>query len=432
MQKQKGISTLTGIIIIVIIVVVAIGGVFAYQYFTKSKTPTTETAGYFEIKELGLKFKITEDLKDLVYLIKDYSKETNNRSILFSTKSLVATGGTYCSISEAPLGAITWQTTLGSPGEIKVSYLIESDNLYVSYMGPQAPCSDVKAIQDLQTKQIESFRAALKTIVATKTQTDQTAGWKTYTNTQYGFEIKYPSDFTTSVSNCSQYKDSGEKISVSDAVKIENKASGMYVLICNFLTNYNQISKQDSANPVVINNHNAYSDKFIIRGGGRAYYYIDNGNSSLFIDTFWAYPNNSTNDNDLKQGEAIINSIISTFKFTNVVNENTGLPVIDSISPQSGPVGTVIEVRGKNLLGFEGDRNLWVKNSQGIQGIVYGDLVSTTSYIKATLSSPLCQTDESYRGLPCASWLELTPGVYKIYANPWGNKTNEVLFTITK
>jgi hypothetical protein len=38
---QKQIQTLVGIIIIVAVAVVAFGGVFAYQYFVKSQTPTT-------------------------------------------------------------------------------------------------------------------------------------------------------------------------------------------------------------------------------------------------------------------------------------------------------------------------------------------------------------------------------------------------------
>ncbi len=38
MQNQKGISTLTGIVIIIIAAVVILGGVFAYQYFATQKT----------------------------------------------------------------------------------------------------------------------------------------------------------------------------------------------------------------------------------------------------------------------------------------------------------------------------------------------------------------------------------------------------------
>jgi hypothetical protein len=39
MQKEKGISTLIGIIIIVVAALVLFGGVFAYQYFVKSQIP---------------------------------------------------------------------------------------------------------------------------------------------------------------------------------------------------------------------------------------------------------------------------------------------------------------------------------------------------------------------------------------------------------
>ena len=132
-----------------------------YSIFTGS-TPT-QTNNYFEIKELGLKFKITDDIKDLTYSA--VANMTNSdSSVLFSTKSLEAAGGIYCAASMAPLGVLDKKTTLEAPGEINVSYLIESNNLYVSYMGPQATCSNVKSVQDLQTNQIKSLREALKTI----------------------------------------------------------------------------------------------------------------------------------------------------------------------------------------------------------------------------------------------------------------------------
>jgi len=42
MQKQKGVSTLVGIIIIVVVAVVLFGGVFAYQYFTAQTQPVVQ------------------------------------------------------------------------------------------------------------------------------------------------------------------------------------------------------------------------------------------------------------------------------------------------------------------------------------------------------------------------------------------------------
>jgi hypothetical protein len=41
MQKQKGISTLVGVIIIIAVAIILFGSIFAYQYFAKSQIPIT-------------------------------------------------------------------------------------------------------------------------------------------------------------------------------------------------------------------------------------------------------------------------------------------------------------------------------------------------------------------------------------------------------
>lgn len=109
----------------------------------------------------------------------------------------------------------------------------------------------------------------------------------------------------------------------------------------------------------------------------------------------------------------------------------TNLPVITSLSRYSGPIGTKIEIHGCNFSGFEGDLNAWIENNnQGVRGILYGEAGSTSKLIKVTLTSPLCQKDNSYSGLPCDAWLTLTPGVYEIYTTPLGEKSNELTFTV--
>ena len=111
-------------------------------------------------------------------------------------------------------------------------------------------------------------------------------------------------------------------------------------------------------------------------------------------------------------------------------DEPEGAPVIASLSSYSGPVGAKIEIRGCNFSGFEGNLNVYIENSSGIKGIIYGESDSNNNLIKLTLPPSLCQIDTSYSGLPCPAFLDLLPGVYKIYVTPWGKKSNEVIFTV--
>jgi hypothetical protein len=116
---------------------------------------------------------------------------------------------------------------------------------------------------------------------------------------------------------------------------------------------------------------------------------------------------------------------------TTCKDESEGAPVITSLSTDYGPVGTSIEIKGCNFSGFEGDKNAWIENSQGIKGPIYGEVGSTNKLLKIILKSPICQKDNSYSGLPCDAWLTLAPGTYKIYTEPWGKKSYEAIFSIT-
>ncbi|MEK7562748.1 MAG: hypothetical protein AAB509_03665 [Patescibacteria group bacterium] len=71
MQKQKGISTLIGIIIIVAVAIVAFGGIFVYQYFTVKPQPdiqTAETAGWktYTNTKYTFEIKYPDDFKGSV------------------------------------------------------------------------------------------------------------------------------------------------------------------------------------------------------------------------------------------------------------------------------------------------------------------------------------------------------------------------------
>lgn len=112
------------------------------------------------------------------------------------------------------------------------------------------------------------------------------------------------------------------------------------------------------------------------------------------------------------------------------VDELEGTPVITSISTNSGTVDTKIVIKGCNLSGFEWDKNVWIENNQGIKWIIYSETWSTSNLLNITLKSQLCQSDTSYSGLACDSWLTLVPGDYKIYVNPWWKQSNIIDFTV--
>ena len=89
-------------------------------------------------------------------------------------------------------------------------------------------------------------------------------------------------------------------------------------------------------------------------------------------------------------------------------------------------------VSGKNLSGFEGDKNVWIENTAtGVKGIIRGDQTSSATKITFTLADKYCTADTSYSGAACPSYLTITPGNYVLYANPWGVTSNSVTLVVT-
>lgn len=120
----------------------------------------------------------------------------------------------------------------------------------------------------------------------------------------------------------------------------------------------------------------------------------------------------------------------------NSQTEDDKNPVIYSVTPTSGPVGTKITIKGKNLNGFEGDLNARIatefNTADYSSGIMYGERTGSTDTIVTVIKSPLCKKDNSYSGLPCEEYFYVTPGVYNISVKPWGKESNSVSFTVTK
>lgn len=126
-------------------------------------------------------------------------------------------------------------------------------------------------------------------------------------------------------------------------------------------------------------------------------------------------------------------TFIAVDKNNNIGRINTSVavgssqPAIINIVPGSMAfTGTTITVNGTNLCGFESDKNLWIENSVGQKGVIYGLNGSTCNTIKFVLADKYCTTDNSYSGLPCSSYLSIVPGTYNIFAQPWGTVSNKV------
>lgn len=128
----------------------------------------------------------------------------------------------------------------------------------------------------------------------------------------------------------------------------------------------------------------------------------------------------------------LMSNILARLSNSNLSNSSTD-PFISSIDKSSGPIGTTVTLKGSNLAGFEGDLDAWIENSGGEKGYLPGIYSSQVKTNEITIKIPekACKQNNSYSGLPCTSYLNIAPGVYKLYTSPWGKKSNIVTFEVT-
>ena len=139
--------------------------------------------------------------------------------------------------------------------------------------------------------------------------------------------------------------------------------------------------------------------------------------------------------NTLKSAEFTISS-----KGNN--DEEVGIeakPVIYSISPSYGPVGTTVKINGAHMAGFESDLEFYFERADGKTAMLTYDYSVSGKPdgdgVKITIKEP-CQKGQTiygrYSGIPSTcDYVALTPGKYKVYTKPYGQKSNVVEFTIT-
>lgn len=113
-------------------------------------------------------------------------------------------------------------------------------------------------------------------------------------------------------------------------------------------------------------------------------------------------------------------------------------PVIERIILPEGQTGSMVILSGCNLSGFEGDLFAIFERDDGKKVRIF-DNISYSRYrdrrIQIMVDEP-CEDGETiygrYSGIPEAcDYVELIPGIYDVYTEPWGVKSNVVQFRIT-
>ncbi len=173
--KSAGFGAVEIVIAVVVVLVVGFIGWRLYDALKSKQTnpsqqtnsnPTTDTAKYLDIKELGVKIKLDDKTQDVTY----YSQMSNGMpTALLSTTSLVDKAGSVCDAKTSwPLGTIEKSQSLTMPWGVTLSVnntnVFQVGGSYFIYTTPNQPCTSNKAASDLETAQLASFKEALKTI----------------------------------------------------------------------------------------------------------------------------------------------------------------------------------------------------------------------------------------------------------------------------
>lgn len=139
---------------------------------------------YFELKELGIKIKVADELKDLVYSIENFAD--GGHGISFSTQSLIEKDpNTFCGSAEAgPIGtytkvyksqltndpyqpdieAMTKDRIDKASGTVTKATAKEYPDFYILFRNIQDTCSEDPEFLALQSKQSKALRNTVPTV----------------------------------------------------------------------------------------------------------------------------------------------------------------------------------------------------------------------------------------------------------------------------
>ncbi|MEK7109395.1 MAG: PsbP-related protein [Patescibacteria group bacterium] len=234
------------------------------------------------------------------------------------------------------------------------------------------------------------------------TTTDETAGWKTYTDTNYGFSFKYPTDWFIKKNN----DGIGVFFSKSPTTPLTKLFAAFYIIDLN-------LAKEGATKPLYVTPQE-YFDYYSARtsaqaiqiGNMPAVHRIATGDDRYFIYTkdreisFVLYPGDAINKTEYQPSDnATMEKVISTLSFTDPSKSFVKINIvdssnirIDSISPSSSAAdGSIITIRGAGFnSGLPGSNDTVVFRGSSQELIYIPDTVSsdgTTLTFKLTSTS---------------------------------------------
>jgi len=150
----------------------------------------------------------------------------------------------------------------------------------------------------------------------TPTTSDETANWKTYTDSKYGFEFKYPSDWSLVAGDALIWKGNGINNQDNDniqtlKVSYGNNADGSEGPASN-RTNYIKFLTTSGFSNISITGGQGYYDINETKGGPTPEIYLV-GDKEIFLMVYHIYDTSKTL---VSEAERLLKQIAGTFKFT--------------------------------------------------------------------------------------------------------------------
>jgi hypothetical protein len=302
MQNQKGNTYV--ILIAVIVVLLVVAGFFAYQYFT----PKPNTQPQVQNNQQNQTDQTVQPTITVTAPNGGEQWQAGSKQVVgWTSQNIDANTSINIALWDSNNNPIIIAKSLINDGieEITVPNISDFKDIAVPPNNYKLMVSAVINGNSISDKSDNYFG-----IVAS---TSQTAGWKTYTNTQYGYEIKYPSDWSYSLSDgltfyCDYPKRNYEPCTGLEGVGIGDINPGIKIGI-------EQKNLEDFKKDYVVRTQEDY-----ILDNVRGAKIVGGPIIGMGVDyTIIFVTKNNVNYKIISPSNppAIDNQIISTFKFTN-------------------------------------------------------------------------------------------------------------------